>query len=395
MAEDNKTAKNYVFTKQATNEETLNWTAYLNGAAIFQDPFRWHEDRRIKYVVYQIERAPTTGQLHVQGLVCFKQSVRLTGAKNAIGGNPHMEKCHSTKDAIRYCKKEETRVAGPWEHGDPPVNQGKRNDLAEIYADVKAQKRLADMVDADPTITKYERHIKMMKMVTGGRQSNRINQQVKVYVFYGGTGLGKTYSALFLMDDPDNVFKMDPPGKNQQLWFDCYDGERVMVFDEFEGDNFCDMRTLNGLLDVYKKRLPVKGTFNWALWTTLIICSNTPPRGWYEVNPMDSERLIGPLKRRIYQIRKFIARGIYVIEDWDGNVLSDQIDINPQPVALPSPPAPVPVPVIPSPLPVPDDEPQLLVGDLTGDQLPSMPDNSDYSSFDDTLDSVFQFNEDE
>ena len=155
------------------------------------------------------------------------------------------------------------------------------------------------------------------------------------------------------------------------------------------------MRTLNGLLDVYKKRIPVKGSFNWALWTTVIICSNTPPRAWYEVNPMDSERLIGPLKRRIYQIRKFIARGIYVIEDWDGNVLSDQIDINPQPVALPSPPAPVPVPVIPSPLPVPDDEPQLLVGDLTGDQLPSMPDNSDYSSFDDTLDSVFQFNEDE
>ena len=134
----------------------------------------------------------------------------------------------------KVLQKEETRIAGPWEHGEPPTNQGKRNDLAEIYADVKAQKRLADMVDADPTITKYERHIKMMKMVTGGRQSNRINQQVKVYVFYGGTGLGKTYSAIFLMDDPNNVFKMDPPGKNQQLWFDCYDGERVMVFDEFE-----------------------------------------------------------------------------------------------------------------------------------------------------------------
>lgn len=76
------TAKNYVFTRQATGDEVAAWSAYLSGAAVFPDLFHWHDDPNVKYVVYQIERAPTTGQLHVQGLVCFKKSVRLTGAKN-------------------------------------------------------------------------------------------------------------------------------------------------------------------------------------------------------------------------------------------------------------------------------------------------------------------------
>lgn len=99
------TERNWVFTKQATPEETAAWTELLNGAAIFQDPFKWHNDSRVKYTVYQIERAPTTGQLHVQGLLCFKNSVRLTGAKELIGDNPHLEKCMSVKDAIKYCKR--------------------------------------------------------------------------------------------------------------------------------------------------------------------------------------------------------------------------------------------------------------------------------------------------
>lgn len=387
----NSTAKNFVFTKQATLDEQDNWLTFLNMQGPFPDPFNWHSNENVKYVVYQIERAPTTGRLHVQGLICFKKSVRLTGAKAVIKDNPHVEKCHSTKDAITYCKKAETRVAGPWEHGEPPTNQGKRNDLESIYKDIVAGKRIADMVEADPTITKWERHMKMMKMVSGEKLSNRVNQQVKVYVFYGGTGLGKTYSAIFLMDDPNNVFKMDPPGKGQPLWFDAYDGQRTIVFDEFEGDNFCDMRTLNGLLDVYKKRIPVKGSFNWALWTTVIICSNTPPRAWYEVNPIEVERLLFPLKRRIYQIRKFIAKGIYVLEDWDGNTISDQVDLNPPIVDLPPPILPVPPSPLPPPTAVTRDEPSLLI---TDSMLPSnlgASDQSDYSSFDDSLSGIYLF----
>lgn len=300
-----------------------------------------------------------------------------------------MEKCHSVKDAIKYCKKEDTRMAGPWEHGDAPVNQGKRTDLDELYTLLRQKRPLGEIIEGEPSYARYEKSIKFMKLLLGQKASNRVSQQVKVYAFYGGTGFGKTYAALFLMDDPNCVFKMNPPGKNGQLWFDMYDGERTMVFDEFEGDNFCDMRTLNNLLDVYSLRLPVKGSHVFAEYTTVIICSNTPPRGWYQVNPMEAERLIAPLKRRIYQIRNFIAYGTYVIEDWDGNVISDQVCLlDHMPPVLPPPP--LPVQTVPSPLPVQaNDEPSLMVGPC------DLPSNlvSNYSEFDDTLDSVFRFDE--
>ena len=387
------TERNWVFTKQATPEETAAWTELLNGAAIFQDPFKWHNDSRVKYTVYQIERAPTTGQLHVQGLLCFKNSVRLTGAKELIGDNPHLEKCMSVKDAIKYCKKAETKVAGPWEHGKAPVHQGERSDLSQAWEDIKARKSMYDMLEENPDIAKYERALKLMESNVMARRSNRQLQKVKVYVFYGSTGLGKTYSAIniFCNNVDDQYYILNTPSdKRGKLWFDGYKGQETLIIDDFSA-SVCSMEYLKRLLDVYPMQVEVKGSQTHACWTTVIITSNIAPRDWYapSANCLDIIDL-GPLRRRIYQIRRFVDLGMYIEEDWDGNALSDAKPVEMTDMRPPIPvDIPQPVPVIPSPLPVPDDEPQLLVGDLTGDQLPSMPDNSDYSSFDDTLDNVF------
>lgn len=74
-------SRNWVFTKQATDAETQLWNLWNTGAAAFQDPFKWHENSRVRYIVYQIEVAPSTGKLHVQGLLCFNNAARLSTAK--------------------------------------------------------------------------------------------------------------------------------------------------------------------------------------------------------------------------------------------------------------------------------------------------------------------------
>lgn len=339
-------SRNFVFTRQLNEVEV----AAANTAAALPDPFTWHHDERIRYLRYQIERAPTTGKLHVQGFISFTSPRKFGVVKEIIGNNPHVEFAKKVKEAIDYCGKPETRVHGPWEHGKRPTGQGERTDLKKVWEDVKNRKRVGEMLEENPECARYERQIKMMKFAVQENDSDRQQQGVKVYVFWGPTDLGKTYTALNLMDSPQNVFKIDPPAtKGGNLWFDGYDGQRVLVMDEFEGENVCTLNKLKVLLDVYKCRLDIKGGHAWANWTVVIICSNSPPRSWYEVAPT-AQRILDPLKRRIWQIRHFVARGIYVVQDWDENDLTDQ-----QPVEVP-PTLPLP-PIDQVPTPLPPDAP--------------------------------------
>lgn len=320
-------SRNWVFTRQSTEDEARQWTN--TAAASIPEPFKWHEDDKVTYVKYQIERAPDTGKLHIQGMICFKGSTRMSRVKNVVGNNPHVEICKNTTKSSEYCGKADSRVFGPWEHGTCPAGQGARTDLVKVWADVKAHKRTHDMIEEDPRVCKFEKAIKMMRFAHSEMSSDRQMQGVKVYVFYGDTDMGKTYCALNIMDTPGNIFKMDPPAcKGQTLWWDAYEGERTLVLDEFEGENYCSLSKLKVLLDKYKCRLDVKGAFTWAAWTTVIICSNTAPKDWYEVAPTMEDKFLGPLKRRIYQIRHFVARAYYIIEDWDKKALSDQIQVD-------------------------------------------------------------------
>lgn len=349
-------SRNWCFTRQATQGEVSAWAS--TAAAVIPEPFHWHEDRRVKFVLYQIEKAPTTGQIHVQGMISFKGNTKMSTVKALIENNPHCEPAKDVNKCYDYCKKAESRVYGPWEHGERPVGQGKRTDLKKVYTDLKAHKRTREMLEEDPCVAKFEKQIKFMRFNIQEGDSDRQLRGVKTYVFYGPTDMGKTYTAMNLMD-PGNVFKMDPPAtKGQMLWWDAYEGERTLLMDEFEGENYCALNKLKVLLDVYKCRLDVKGAFTWAAWTTVIICSNTPPCHWYSVAPTE-QHMLEPLKRRIYQIRRFVAKGVYIIEDWDRNALSDQLTVLP----------PDTQPIMPSPLPVPQ---QLTAAAPPQDEEPTL-----------------------
>lgn len=351
-------SRNWVFTKQATEAEEQLWNIWQSGAAVFQDPFKWHEHERVRYTVYQIEKAPSTGKLHVQGLLCLKNGGRMSTIKNIIGGNPHLEICKSVKDAVKYCKKDESRFAGPWEHGEAPTSQGERTDLIKLFSDLKNGKSNLAILEEDPRASKFEKNIKFMRFELMKARSDRQGQGVKVYVFWGRTGLGKTYNAINTFCPEGDYYIADAPSsRGSKLWFDGYEGQRTLILDDFSSE-CCSIEYLKRLLDKYPMKIEVKGAYAWAAWTQVIITSNYPPREWYLQDPNKPYTTVDmePLERRIYEIRKFVEQGIYEIEDFNGNTLSDA-----RPFILPyiAPPPP-----LPSPLPVPHiDEPQLLIDD--------------------------------
>ena len=70
----------------------------------------------VKYCVFQREVAPTTGQVHLQGFICFSKKMRRSSVKALQLFDREVmwfEKARGTlKQCEAYCSKEETRSPG-------------------------------------------------------------------------------------------------------------------------------------------------------------------------------------------------------------------------------------------------------------------------------------------
>lgn len=87
-----------------------------------------------QYMIYQTERCPSTGTIHLQGYAEFRESLSLTQVKSKLGHTTHLEiRRGSQKQAIDYCKKIDTKVGETYSEFGKPFNQGKRSDLDELH----------------------------------------------------------------------------------------------------------------------------------------------------------------------------------------------------------------------------------------------------------------------
>lgn len=115
-------------------------------------------------------------------------------------------------------------------------------------------------------------------------------------VYWGRTGAGKTRSVYDNLPSLDSLFVYAGSG-----WFDGYDGQPIVLFDDFGGHEF-KISYLLKLLDRYPIRVPVKGGFvHWAP-QEIYITSNIDPHNWYSnANPEHVRALL----RRITLIHEF------------------------------------------------------------------------------------------
>lgn len=230
----------------------------------------------VAYIVWQSERAPTTGTLHLQGYVRFTNARALGGVVSflkRLGGDcrPHVEPARGSEDAnTLYCTKEESRVRGPWCFG-APAKPGKRTDLSEA---AEAVAESGDLDSVDPALlVKYGKGFSLLaarKRPTWARRN-----KVVVIVLIGPTAVGKTWKCFEATDN--KVFR--PTYGNTGLWWDGYTGEEAVLFDEFEGQVPCSK--MLQLLDPYPLWLESKGSGCWARYKYVFITSNRPPEEWY------------------------------------------------------------------------------------------------------------------
>lgn len=267
--------RNWVFTKFV--EEEKDYDNIFSG-----------EDR-VRCAIWQLERSPSTGRLHLQGYAEFTCALRMAQVKHILHDDTvHLEARQGSREqAIAYCRKDETRVRGPWEFGNlGDVQPGKRNDLDSVAGAVLAGQKLDTIVSEYPVqYIKFKRGIEALYFERK-REATREFRRLEVLVYYGDAGTGKTRTAV--EKDPNDYYILD---QGERLWFDGYRGEKVLIIDDFYG--WIKYGTLLRILDGYQYRCEIKGGFVYAEWTTVIITSNKPPSEWY------TQGMTAALRRRI------------------------------------------------------------------------------------------------
>lgn len=259
------------------------FTLHLEGDVI---PSIWNPDV-LSYLLYQKERCPTTGRLHLQGCLRTPKAIRMAALKAALKLDTiHLEPAKDWPKVKNYSKKTESRVEGPWEHGSD--TQGRRSDLASPCQAILAGKREREIALEYPeTYVKYFRGFQQLHRITKLAQP----REKRVALFWGTTGSGKT-RMVHDHCEPDelyNTFCIKTP------WFDGYNGQRVALLDEC-GAGMMNVNMLKRILDRYPMDVAVKG--GHVRWNpeTVVLTSNDPLEEWYP--GLSRENLLA-LKRRM------------------------------------------------------------------------------------------------
>lgn len=257
------------------------------------------EESTVRFAIWQLEVCATTGRRHYQGYVEFNNSMRVSAVKALLGGTVHLEKRRGSREqAIEYCRKDDTKIAGPWTIGDEDcVQPGKRTDLDNIGREILDGANLSSIVEKYPgTYIKYRRGIEALVFRSAADQCRSAFRELRVMVYYGDAGAGKTRKAI--EECGADYFILD---QSERVWFDGYEGQKNLIIDDFYG--WIKWGTLLRILDGHPYRGEIKGGFVWALWTKVYITSNIPVDEWYP--NITDERRRAALNRRITERKHF------------------------------------------------------------------------------------------
>lgn len=237
------------------------------------------ENSLVVFLVTQLE-CPSGGTEHLQGYVELRKRTRFATISGLIP-TWHVEARRGTQaQALHYVVKQETRVSGPWDWGKPRT-QGERTDLAVALTALKSGQRLQDLLMEEETAVTVMRYPKGIAVASTFFTKIRTAawRNVVVHVVVGSTGMGKSRSVLYSAEGTRRPVYIVSPPSGSTLWFDGYMGEKEILIDEFYG--WIKYSWLLRLLDGHQVRLPTKGGFDYAEWTTVWITSNKRPEEWY------------------------------------------------------------------------------------------------------------------
>nr|UBJ26219.1 replication-associated protein [Red panda circovirus 6] len=269
------------------------------------------DESTMSYLVYQKEKCPKTNKEHFQGITPTLSSLdllsytllgyvqlvtkaRLAKVKKFFPDPAtHFEVSRGTADeASAYCKKDESRVDGPWEYG-VLTKKAQRSDLKEVCAQVAAGTKLTEIMESDPAT--YVRNYRGLRELENHFTPSR-SWKTEVHILWGPTGTGKT---RYVHDNEKDLYtKADPK------WWCGYSGNEAVLIDDvvwptpgvadFKLDEMTRRDVLQ-LFDRYAYQVPIKGGNVKFLAKRLYLTSNFDPAPFLDKCP--------EVKRRVTSIK--------------------------------------------------------------------------------------------
>lgn len=250
------------------------------------------------------EEVGDSGTPHLQGYCEFKYPTKFSTVKKKLPTAHIEERIGTAKDASNYCKKGEQSKTEwkQWKDGGPHFglnakvheggeisNQGKRNDLSPAVEMIREGKRMRTVAQECPeTFVRFHKGLIAL-------QAQLVEPRTgppTVKVFYGSTGSGKSKLAREWLGE--DFYDWWPA---QEKWFDGYEGEKNVIFEEFRGQFPFGMMLM--LLDRYSARVQLKGSMINFAATRIAITSPLHPRLWYKSEELQANDRIDQMIRRI------------------------------------------------------------------------------------------------
>lgn len=259
------------------------------------------------YYVFQLEKGKEETP-HWQGFVRFKCQKKLSAIKKLLP-RAHIEEANGSAEQNRnYVTKTEGRIEEPVEFGEKPI-QGKRNDLDAVKKRLDEGASMRDIAQEHfGSFVKYYKGIERASNLLNPKEPR--NFLTELWIFWGDTGTGKSRTA-FELGRQSGYY--EPAYGNGGLWWDGYEGQHTIIFDEFKGG--VQLGVLKRLADRNRYVVDRKGLEPMQFTSKrIIITSNKSPDDWYDRSKFNEAELEA-LQRRITFNVFFGKNGIVTLFD--------------------------------------------------------------------------------
>lgn len=252
-------------------------------------------DESVKYIVVGKE-VGESGTPHLQGFICFNQPKSLNQVKRLFPTAHFEEKRGTFQQAADYCKKE----GNYFEAGTLPMD-GVEKGLAGAEAMEELMRITCECVrNGQYTDIPYAatHHIKaaeyrILKEAQQQRNLATIDGQMEHEWYYGKAGTGKSKKARD--ENPDAYLKMC------NKWWDGYNGQDVVIIEDFDKDHKVLVHHMKIWADRYRFPAEVKGGKIDIRPRKVIVTSNYHPQEIWE-----DEKDLEPILRR-FKIVHFLG----------------------------------------------------------------------------------------
>ena len=155
----NRSARDFIFTWDIDDES--------------QRPTEMPEGPR--YVVYQLERNHDAGRLRCQGYIHWTNPQKIRFAQALFSHfSVRRSKTNPTENIAR-CTKEDVRVAGPWEFGEPLSDEERLTDCEFAVGGLNRGESINDLIAARPSLSRLKSCMREFEAIQPPRlESNAI-----------------------------------------------------------------------------------------------------------------------------------------------------------------------------------------------------------------------------